>query len=239
MKNYRLPPTDLANILFRDHAIKRSRLLDLIEPKVIPYTYNPFRRTVGDAVNLQFELLGYEMLPTPWKTLEQEVIRACKGRESLIAVNMPVARATHVHALEQNIAASQIDASSLRLAPGQSYSFWMPLLLESNGRFFVTYPEPRRKGHLTPLGMQVAMSVQHERFRALGSDLAEIGLQVWRYANTDDRRIIVYTDEGVELIPYAALEAETTDIYNMLARLLAEREDELKRSAYGRRGPLI
>lgn len=239
MKNYRLPPTDLANILFRDHSVKRARLVEIIEPKVIPYTYNPFRRTVGDAVNLQFELVGFEMLPTPWDTLEQEVIRACKGREALIAVNMPVARATHAHAVERNVSASQIDASPLRLAPGQSYSFWMPLLLESNGRFFVTYPEPRRKGYLTPLGMQVAMSIQHERFRTLGSDLSEIGLQIWRYANTDDRRIIVYTDEGLDLIPYAELEAETTDVCKLLAKLIAERDDELKEAAYGRRGPLL
>ena len=239
MKNYHLAPTDLANILFRDHSIKRMRLLELIEPKLIPYTYNPFRKTSGDAVNLQFDLLGQDMLPTPWETLEREVIKACKGKESLISVNIPVARATHAHALERGITASPIDASPLRLAPGQSYSFWMPLLLEADGRFFVTYTEPRRKGHLTPLGMQVAMSVQHERFRALGSDLAEISLEIWRYANDNTRRVIVYSDENLDLIPYAALEAETTDVYNILARLLAERENDLKKASYGRRGPLI
>jgi len=179
------------------------------------------------------------MLPTPWRTLEQEVIRACKGREALIAVNMPVARATHDHATGNSLTALRLDGSPLRLAPGHSYSFWMPLLLEGNGGFFVTYPEPRRKGHLTSLGRQVVMSAQHARFRELGSDLAEIGLQIWRYGDTQDRGVIVYTEDDLDLIPYSELSREAADVYTLLAKLLADREDRLRRGSYGRRGPLL
>lgn len=239
VRNYRLPATDLANLLFRDHATKRGRLLELIQPKVIPYTYNPFRRTVGDAINLQFDLPGLEMVPTPWDLLEKEVTKACRGRVPLIDVNLPVARATHQHALERGITAGRLDSSPLRLAAAQSYSFWMPILLEAGGRFFVTYPEPRRKAHLSPLGMQVVMSAQHERFRAAGMGLEDIGLEIWRYTDQTERQIKVYNDIGLDLIPYAELASETADVYNILYRLLFERDEELKRSSHLRTGPLL
>lgn len=239
MTNYRLPATDLANLLFRDSSIKRRKLSELFEPKAIPYTYNPFRRTVGDAINLQLDMLDFELLPTPWETLEREVIKACKGDEANARVNVPVARATHEHALAYNISATRLDLPPLRLAPGYSYSFWMPVLLESNGQFFVTYPEPRRKGHLTPLGMNVVLSAQHERLRGMGSDYAEVGLQIWRYKDNDERTIVVYPDQDQDLIPYAQLAAETADVYQILAQLIAERQAERKKSAYAQRGPLI
>lgn len=239
MKNYRLAPTDLANLLFRDYSVKRRKLSEALEPKVIPYTYNPFRQTVGDAVNLQFEMLELELMPTPWETLEQEVVRACRGNGEYARVNIPIARATHKYAQEAGITATPLDVTPLRLAPGYSYSFWMPVLLESGGKFFVTYPEPRRQGFLTELGMKVVMSAQHERFRAMGSDLADIGLQVWRYANTDDRKVVVHEGGDLDLIPYADLVSETTGVYQILASLVAERDEALKRASYGRRGSLL
>lgn len=239
VKNYRLPATDLANLLFRDQSVKRRKLLEFFEPKVIPYTYNPFRNTLGDAVNLQLEMLDVELQPTPWEALEGEVIKACKGDEANVRVNMPVARATHEHAKLHNISATQLDMGRLRLAPGRAYTFWMPVLLEAGGQFFVSYPEPRRKGHLTALGINVVLSAQHERLRAMGAEFAEIGLQVWRYKDCDERTIVVYPDCGMDLIPYAQLAAETADVYQILDQLIADREEAMKKSAYGRRGSLL
>jgi hypothetical protein len=83
------------------------------------------------------------------------------------------------------------------------------------------------------------MSAQHERIRAMGAGFEEIGLRIWRYGDNDDRSITVYTEDDLDLIPYAELVAETTEVYRLLAVLVAERDEELKRSAYGRRGPLI
>ena len=76
VRNYRLAPTDLANLLFRDASVKRRRLLEAFEPKVIPYTYNPFRRTVGDGVNLQFEMLKLDLFAD---TLENFGERSYQG----------------------------------------------------------------------------------------------------------------------------------------------------------------
>lgn len=239
MTNYRLPATDLANLLFRDHVIKRRKLSELFEPRVISYTYNPFRNTVGDAVNLQLDMLDFELQPTPWETLEREVIKACKGDQANVRVNVPVARATHEHSQTHQITATKLDMTPLRLAPGHAYSFWMPVLLESHGQFFVTYPEPRRKGCLTPLGMMVVLSAQHERLRAMGAEYAEVGLQIWRYRDCDERTISMYPNDDLDLIPYTQLAAEASDVYEILAQLIAERDEDMKRSAYSRQGPLI
>ena len=115
----------------------------------------------------------------------------------------------------------------------------MPVLLESDGQFFLTYPEPRRKSYLTPLGMTVVLSAQHERLRAMGAEYSDVGLQVWRYKDCEERTISVYPNEDLDLIPYAQLAAEAADVYQVLDQLIAEREDYMKKSAYGRSGPLL
>jgi len=239
VRNNRLAPTDLANLAFRDRSRQRERLLETFEPKIIPYTYNPYRQTVGDAVNLQFDLLGDGLQPTPWAALERAVRAKCKGNSALIAVNLPIAKATHLYATKRNTAASVIDGSPLRLAPGRSHDFWVSLLLSQGDESLIMFPDARRKSHLTELGRLVVFSAQHERFRAANPDYESIALQVWRYANDDSRSVIVYDSKGADLVPYAELIAEITAIYEMLDDLSRMREEELRRKSYSVRGSLL
>ncbi|MEA3263325.1 MAG: hypothetical protein U9R07_07560 [Pseudomonadota bacterium] len=230
MKSRRLTETDIVNLAFKPVATKRLRLTSLERPKKIVGSYEPFRAHNGDAVNQQFPLLAREEPETPLATLEQVIARACKGDPELLAMNLPIARATHDYAVEHGIRAIREDVRKLVLPFGHAYEFGMPLLMVyPTGRIAAVFPDLRRSEPLTAIGRRAAFSMMHHRWRENYPDLAQIDLEIWRYANNDLRSIQAIKCNEEDLFPYDQMIADARQTYQIWHEVVANASDERKR----------
>ena len=239
MKSRRLTETDLANMAFKPVATKRLRLTSIEKPKPIPGSYEPFRRSNGDAVNLQLPLLPSAQERTALAQLEAVVAKACKGDAELLAMNLPIARSTHEYADANGITATKEDVRRLILPFGHRYDFGMPLLMAyPQSNFVAVFPDLRRTDPLTEVGHRVVFSFMHQRWRESNPDFAMIGLQAWRYRNCDSRAIKVYDCAEQDLIPYDQLIADVRQTYDIWHEVLQEAAMDRRKSGGGT-GPLF
>lgn len=239
MKSRRLPETDIANIAFQPASQKEQVLAKWVKPKVITRSYEPFRKTAGDAVNQQLPLFSTPQIPTPWEKLENLVEAECKGNAELLEMNMCIARATHNFALENELTAEPIGYRPIILSQGQVYDFSLPLLLRYSGGASVVFADLRRKGRLSDHGCHVTHSVQHQRFRVNFPDLAGLRLDIWRYRNNESREIEVIRHADRELISYDDLVRDFSDTYRILNLLVEEQFHSKRRSGESDFGPLF
>lgn len=239
MKSRRLTETDLANMAFKPVELKRSRLLSLARPKRVAGSYEPFRQHNGDALNEQFTLLDEQLDPTSLNALEAVVSKACKGDSELLAMNIPIARATHAYAVEHGIAARREDVRTLTLPFGHAYTFGMPMLIAyGDGRIVAVNPDLRRKEPLTELGRKFLFSAMHHRWRENYPDLSSIGLENWRYGDDRTRTIRAISCSEKDLISYEAILADVRETYEIWHVILSQSEVE-RRSSSGDDGPLF
>ncbi|NJN37048.1 MAG: hypothetical protein HC794_08315 [Nitrospiraceae bacterium] len=119
--NNRLPETELANWAFLPAADKRRALESFARPKSIPGTYTPFRQVFAETVNQQLPLFSDGLTRSSWDAIEKRLVKACNGREDLLAMNKQILAATHQFAEEQGIAANALDVRPLRF-DGVDYS---------------------------------------------------------------------------------------------------------------------
>ena len=213
MKSRRLTETDLANMSFMPSSVKRARLETYIKPKKIIGSYEPFRSTIGDALNEQFPFLQEERDPTSLGTLEAVVGRACKGDQDLLSMNLAVARATHEFALKRELSAERHELRSMTVAFGHKYTFGMPLILRAGGDAFAAFPDLRRTGPLTSRGCLFVVSMMHQRLRVNYPDLRRMLLEIWRYSNSVSRTVRGIEVPDAHLIPYDDLLADITETY--------------------------
>jgi hypothetical protein len=239
MKSRRLTETDIAYLAFKPVATKVLRLTSLERPKSIPGSYEPFRRSNGDAVNLQLPLLPAKQEATSLDALESIVAKACKGDADLLAMNLPIARATHKFASENEIVAFKEDIRPLVLPYGHRYEFGMPLLMEyPNGSISAIFPDLRRTDALSDVGKRVVFSLMHHRWRENNPDLAGIDLQIWRYRNREDREILCIQSTDYELISYDTLMADIKQTYAIWHEVLQGAAAGRRRTG-GTSGPLF
>ena len=239
MKSRRLTETDLANLAFKPVEAKRLRLTSLERPKKIVGSYEPFRRHNGDALNEQYPLLDRDEPDTPLSKLEDVIARACKGDADLLAMNLPIARATHNFVVAQGIRALREVVSKLALPFGHIYEFGMPLLMDyPDGRIVAVFPDLRRTQQLSPVGQRVVFSMMHQRWKENHPDLANIELEIWRYKNTEHRQIAVIACAEQELIGYDELIADVRETYEMWHNVTAN-ATQTRRSGGDDYGPLF
>ena len=215
-----LPETDLANYAFLPVATKEARLLDWLKPRKITRSYEPFRQNLGDTVNAQLPLLEDEQTATTWSTLENLVAKKCGADEILLKMNLAVAKATHSFAVNNNIKAEKTDVRSLTLVHGHPYDFSMPLLLRYDGRVVVAFTDLRRTGCLSVHAQRVVFSILHERFRVNFPGFERLGLEVWKYANTEARTISAIRHGSEPLYSYEELQSDFTETYDILNQLM-------------------
>lgn len=239
MKSRRLTETDIANLAFKSSDAKYSRLVNLERPKAVIGSYEPFRRSNGDAVNLQLPLIAEAQEPSSLEALEAVVAKACKGDADLLAMNLPIARATHAYASENKITAIFEEVRSLVLPFGHKYQFGMPLLMAyPDGQVVAVFPDLRRTDALTSTGRRAVFSLMHQRWRENNPDLQQIGLQVWRYRNSVSRDVDVINCDEDQLFTYDQIIADVRETYEIW-------HDVLREAAVGRRtvsagpGPLF
>jgi hypothetical protein len=232
----RLPETDLANWAFQPAFKKRESLERFILPKKIKGTYEPFRFVFGDVVNKQLPLLG-EQEPTPWNVIESEIQRLCRSTPDSLQMNLDIARATHTFIEQNNVAALPVDITSLVFGTGHLYQFGLPLLLRYPDRTVAVFLDLRRTNYLSIEGRNFVFSAMHERFRTAYPDLAEIGLQVFRYRN-DKARTVVPIDVATPRYSLDELASDVRETYEIYHSLLRGDEDRKRRSG-GAFGPLL
>lgn len=238
MKSRRLTETDLANMSFQSKDVKFVRISSIVRPKPIIGSYEPFRKSAGDAVNQQFPFFEEERAATSLEKLEQVVAKACKGDAELLAMNVKVARATHQFANRAKLTAERVDIRPISLAFGHAYEFGLPLIMRRDGWAGVAFPDLRRTGALSAQGCRFVFSAMHQRWRVNYPDLAELGLSIWRYANNAGRDIREIFCSDDLLIPYDALIADVKESYAILHSVLEE-EERRRRGSGGPAGPLF
>lgn len=239
MKSRRLTETDLANLAFKPAKEKALRLTSLEKPKKIIGSYEPFRRHAGDALNEQFRLPDREEPTTPLSQLESIVERACNGKSDLLAMNLPIARATHRYVVDQGIRALRENVSKIALPFGHVYEFGLPLLMVyPNDRIVAVFPDLRRTQQLSTVGLRMVFSVMHQRWRENNPDLAEIGLEVWRYRNDVKRSVFAIPCPEQGLLGYDAMIADVRETYEIWHEVLSSAA-EIRRRGGADFGPLF
>lgn len=239
MKSRRLTETDLANMSFLPSEDKRARIESLIRPKRIIGSYEPFRSTVGDALNEQFPFLIEDQQPTPLGKLEEAVIKACKGDDELIKMNLIVAKATHNFATNQNLSAERHQVRRITLAFGHGYDFGMPLIMRDGTSAYAVFPDLRRTAPLSPRGTRFVFSMMNQRLRVNNRDLRELGLQIWRYENNTTRSIRAIPCPDQPLISYEDLAADVRESYDILHEAMKRDEEQRRRRGAEGHGPLF
>lgn len=239
MKSRRLTETDMANMSFLPIAEKRRRLDAYIAPKKIVGSYEPFRSTIGDALNEQFPFLSEEHGATSLGDLEKRVSDGCKGDPDLLAMNLPVARATHAFSQAENLTAARHEIRPITLAFGHKYEFGMPLILRAPDYVCAAFPDLRRTNQVNERGAVFIASMMHQRLRANNPDFAELRLQIWRYANNFSRSVRAIQIPDELLISYELLIADVQETYEILHTAMRDAE-MVKRSGKGSdAGPLF
>ena len=157
----------------------------------------------------------------------------------LLAMNMPIARATHAYAVTHNIVARREDVRSLTLPFGHSYTFGMPMLITyGDGRIVAANPDLRRKEPLTETGRHFLFSAMHHRWRENYPDLSNIGLEDWRYEDNPSRTVRAILCSEQDLESYDAILTDVRETYEIWHAVLAQSE-AARRHGSGDDGPLF
>lgn len=240
MKCPRIPETEIANWAFLPVGQKFERAYTFLRRAGGSGSYNPFRETIGDAVNRQLPLFQDGQVETPWSKLEETIEKKCSRDPKSLAMNVAVARATHEFSVERELTAEPVDFFGVATPLGFKYDFGLPLFLRYEGGASVAFPDLRRSGGLTHHGIHVAHSFQHQRFRENFPDNEGLRLEVWRYRNNDGRDIEVCRSSGSNLISLDELLADVVQTYEVVAEVLAAiAAEERRRPAAGGSGPLF
>lgn len=238
MRSRYLPETDIANWAFLPPRLKEKFLAAWLRPRMAKGSYNPYRATTGDAVNRQLPLYPDGQVPTPWAKLEALVARKCRGDETLLKMNLPVAKATHDFATHASLTAEPVEVGSVTLGLHR-YEFGAPLLLRYAGGASVMFPDLRRTGQLTPHGRRVVLSVLHQRFRVNYPEYEALRLEIWRYQDNESRSIAVFRHEADPLYAYEELATDFLETYAIMNRLRFGAEEDRRRRGGEGPGPLF
>ena len=219
MKSTRLPETDIANLAFRPYDWKVAFLNNWLQPKHIKGTYEPLRHSVPEAANVELPLIP-DLERTTLEQLERLVIRACKGHEHRIKMNLAPVRAIRRFVDEQQAEADFLESLPITLYPGMRYEFWTPMIVRYGGVARIVFLDLRRRGGLSQTGCHVTFSIMHERFRNLNPDFDAVRFESWRFADNDARTIRPIM-EWAEPIRYDKIINDVAETYRILHALQA------------------
>lgn len=214
LRSIRLPETDIANLAFKPVEFKIAFLTNWLRPKQIKGSYEPLRRSVGEAANVGLPLLP-EIATTSLEQLEQLVQKACKGNTNLLNMNLAPVRAIRQFVNDKNAEASFLDDLPIALHPGMRYSFWAPMLIRYDGLSRIVFFDLRRTGGLSDSGLHVCFSIMHDRFRALNPDYADVRFETWKFLDSTNRSIRAICEWRAP-IGYNEIVADVAETYNIL-----------------------
>lgn len=238
MKIRRLPDIDLARIASLPRDQQRHQLEQMRNGRP-PFSYNPLRTCFHDIFNVQPEMFGL-VEPTAWPIVEGRLRAKCRTEDELEA-NLAVARGLHNFATTARMLGRSQDFFPLALGTGQQVAYWLPMVLSLDSQPIVPFIDPRKSKGLSKAARRFVFSMMHEHIRAADPDYESVRLAIFRLGDPADgvRAPVLFTEEGIDLIPLNELEAMVASTYALWQEVLEERETEARRRAGGMRGPLI
>ena len=238
MKIRRLNETDLARIATKSDDIKRKNL-EAMKIGRPPFTYNPVRSCYGDIFNMQLALFGL-VDSTSWNDINDNLNRLARS-EKEFKYNKQIARALYEFASSNKIMGRKQEFFPFRIGFGQKLTYWLPMILNIDGRPYAVFIDPRRNRGLDDEGRRFTFSVMHERIRVVNEDFANAGLAIIRFTDPiDGRRMVnLYTDAKVDsLYSFEELQAMTASTYEIWQEVLAARDSDSRKKVVGV-GPLF
>jgi hypothetical protein len=221
MRTFRsLPEIDLAQFCGMAET-ERWRALMQFEFGRPRLTYRPTRKHLPDILNEQAPLFGPAM-PTEWAKVEELVRKDSRG-EIETRANLQVARSLYQYVIAGGITGRRYPIAALQVTVGVGVEYWGRTVLVDAGRVIVPFMDPRRSHGLNAAGRRVAFSFMQERVRE-DPDLDGAGLAIVQFRNSDQREIVVYTSDGLELYSFDELQQLTQRTYAMWAEVEAARE---------------
>lgn len=228
---------DLARIAPLPEGRQRKELEQIrnFPPKC---SYAPFRSKLHDILNVQYGMFE-PVQATPWLVIEQELERVC--RPSDLNANLQVARSLHDFATNSNLVAREQNFYPLSMGAGRKVEYWLPILLSLEGRPLIPYIDPRRSHQLTTEARRFVYSMMHERIRAFDPDYADVQFAIFQFDKESEgkRKIIVNTDEGIDLFSFDQMEDMVNTTYALWREICEARELEAYHRSTGTRGPLL
>ena len=238
MKIRPLPDIDLARIASLPREQQRKPLEQMKNGRP-PFSYGPLRACFHDIFNVQPEMFGL-VAPTAWTIVEDRLRGKCRSGDELKA-NVAVARGLHEFATTSNMLGRAQDFFQLSMGTGQRVSYWLPMVLAHEGRPLVAFIDPRRSRGLTRAARRFVFSMMHQHIRVADPDYESVRLAIFQFGDPTDnlRPPVLHTDDNIDLLPIAELEAMVGSTYALWQDVCQEREMETRRQASGTRGPLI
>lgn len=238
MKMRPLPELDLARIAPMPRDQKR-RALEQMKLGRPPYSYDPMRQSALDILNIEPGPLGAGAR-TPWHVIEADVRRRAKTADEADA-NLRVAEGLYSFADANHLRGRRHEFFPLAIGTSEKVTYWFQAVLAVGEKALVPFIDPRRAKKLSAEARRFVFSVMHERIRVADPDFAHVGLAIIQFAAPDEGSRVpqLFTDDGLELLEFDALDAMVRETYELWREVLEEREAETRRRAGGTRGPLI
>lgn len=237
MKIRPLPDTDLARIAVLPED-KRRAALEHFWLGFPPYSYSPTRDCLPDIMNVWSPMFG----PAPrasWETIAARIVRASRGNMAGQGANLAASRALFEFAVENDVTGRQQDFPAMLVGATAKIRYWSSAVISVGGKAIVPFVDPRKQHAMGAEARRFAMSIMHERIRALDPDYANVALGIFQFVPSDGgRRAILHTDNGVDLIPFDTLDLMVRETYSMWIEVQERREAASKRRT-GTGGPLF
>ena len=235
-----ISPTDLARIATLPVA---QQLIELQKLKkgFPPFTYRHTRLKLPDILNLALGGM-FSDTKAEWKHIEDALRRDCTSGDEF-SYNVMAAKALYEFANDAAVSGTlQRDGfGAMPLGQGHTVAFWEKAVVNFNGRPHIIFIDLRSSKFLSPAARRFAFSAQHEQIRERDDDFREVGLLILRVTKPveNSRKVISYTDEGVELFSFDQLLEMTKRTYSLWEQVYFERTEEERKRAAGDDGPLF
>lgn len=235
MKTRRLPITDLARICVQPFGLQRSMLKQVKGGGRGP-NYNPTRRQFPGIVNRQPGV--FESKRDDWTTIEGNIRSACRSDDEW-HMNEPVARQLFNYCVESAVRAIEVEGFPISFSVGPKLMCWSPAIFIYPDRITIPFLDLRRTRNLHREAMRCIFSLQHHALRVNNPDHSEITFEILKFANTSERSLQVHTEDERWLFSYEELEQMIAVTQRLWFDVLAEREEEIRRTGTGKTGDLL
>ncbi len=237
MKMRRLPEIDLARIapLTTDEKYIALRRQKVANP---PYSYDPLRGVLSDILDVEYPLTG-RAAPTSWEKIDRKLVSLARKPEELKA-NRKLAEMLYHHAVAEGLKGRSEDFFPFPIGMTGKVRYWFRLSYIRKDRLVVPFLDPRKQNSLGPKGRRFAFSMMHQAIREADPDFEAASFEIVHFgrAMNGGRTMNVYSDDTVELFSFEELDAMVRETYEIWAVVLREREEEARKAAGSRRGPL-
>lgn len=235
MKMRRIPEIDLARIATMPDYQQQYFALKRLKGFKPPHTLNPFRKVIGDIVNLQFDLLGGKE-STPWIVIRELIARAStKGDTAELRFNLAIARTVFEYCEQKSVESFSKPVLPWGVGYGNSVTYWNNFYSIIDEQACFVFFDPRLTGHLNADARRFVFSMMHERLRVADPDFQDARLLITQFKKTGkwSRHMAMHDAADCKLFSENQLNEMISVTYAIWAEVLAEREQAARRASGG------